>query len=221
MFLVELLQIKHAFQEESDGLVLVPKTSVLEAETTAPMPVLKHQHLSMPALQMNESSVSVDTKSVSTPSSKGMLSVNSYSNSLGKDKCVMLDFNAIFAQLEDDDKEEAYSCLFHADGSVLLKVRLPPGLPASTVLDDQSKSKPKDLALEMEYLYSKFIASSSAHTLNISHSLRAPLTRSFETDCMHRAVRKQSFLFNIFDEVAHSVLDLMLDSFRRFEMTQE
>ena len=91
------------------------------------------------------------------------------------------------------------------------------GLPKSAVLEDQDKTN--NFALQMEYLYNKFIKIGSLHEINLSHELRAPLIQFFERDKLHLTQKKESFLFNLFDQCAHSILQLMFDAYHRFTVT--
>eukprot|EP01084_Bolivina_argentea_P002059 3792_1 len=116
-------------------------------------------------------------------------------------------------------KESMYTYLFNTNGNLLMKLQLPPGLPKSAVLTDSVASN--NLALEMEYLYNKFIKIDSIHEINLPHFIKSPLIKFFENDKLHLKQKQESFLFNVFDESANSILQLMLDSYHRFVLTDK
>jgi len=112
-----------------------------------------------------------------------------------------------------------YTYLFRNDGTILMKLALPPGLPPSAALEDVHKKK--SLALQMEYLFNKFIKPGAVHEVNLSHGVRMPLRRFFGAERLHLKHGKvESFIFNIFDEAALQILELMVDSFGRFATTK-
>ncbi len=82
------------------------------------------------------------------------------------------------------------------------------------------KKRKECLGLQMEYLYNKFIKRGSLYTLNLPGGLTETLWRFFEKDKSHQNQPKESFLFNVLDDCAYIILDLMLDSFRRFAATE-
>eukprot|EP01083_Nonionella_stella_P287273 977771_1 len=114
---------------------------------------------------------------------------------------------------------QIFSYLLNNTGSIFMKIELAPGLPMSAVLDGPLKTN--HFGIQMDYLYNKFIKSGSYMEMNISYDLKAPLVQIFETDKSHLKQPKESFLFTVFDEVAHSILELMLDSYHRFIVTDE
>ena len=73
----------------------------------------------------------------------------------------------------------------------------------------------------MQYLYHKFIKVGSDHEINLSHDTRAHFYQYFEVNQSHLNEKKESFIFNIFDECALNVLNLMMDAFHRFVLTEE
>ena len=100
----------------------------------------------------------------------------------------------------------------------MMKLELPEGLPLSSVLEDDVKQN--NLGLQMEYLYNKFIKEDSLVTVNLPYGIRSTLTMFFEAERAHSSQPKESFLFDIMDESALNILDLMLDSFGRFTLTE-
>jgi len=120
---------------------------------------------------------------------------------------------------KDGKLPRMHTFLFRDNGSIMLKLELPPGLPPSIALEDVHKKN--NLALQYEYLFQKFIRQSAVHEVNLSHGVRTPLCRFFGTERMHLTHGKvESFIFNIFDEAARQILELMCDSFSRFASTR-
>ena len=73
----------------------------------------------------------------------------------------------------------------------------------------------------MEYIYHKFIKPGAVHEVNLSHGVRSPLRRFFDRDRAHLSHGKvESLIFNVFDEAALQILELMVDSFGRFASTK-
>ena len=73
----------------------------------------------------------------------------------------------------------------------------------------------------MEYIYEKFIRPRSLHEVNLSYGVRAPLVKFFDKDSLHLNHGKlESYIFNIFDQAALMILELMVDSFGRFASTK-
>ena len=73
----------------------------------------------------------------------------------------------------------------------------------------------------MEYIYEKFIKPESTYEVNLSYGVRQPLIKFFERDGLHKNHGKvESFIFNIFDQAALMILELMVDSFARFASTK-
>jgi len=107
------------------------------------------------------------------------------------------------------------------DDTLIMKLELPPGLPPSTALEDVDGQS--SLSLQFEYIFRKFIRPGALHEVNLPYQIRSDLCTFFEhrNTRSFRGTRIESFIFNIFDEAALQILELMVDSFGRFASTAE
>jgi len=108
-----------------------------------------------------------------------------------------------------------YTHLFR-DNSLFMKLELPPGFPPSTELEEvESRSS---LSLQFEHIFLKFIRPGALHEVTLPHQLRSDLCTFFEQKHFHSLhnTRTECSIFNIFDEAALEILELTMDSFRRF-----
>ena len=113
-------------------------------------------------------------------------------------------------------KNSIHSYIFHNDGSIYIRIELPPKLPMSTILNNN-----ENLVEQMTALYHKYVSNQGMHELNISYDSRKRLKEFFEVKLKKKKDGGEddleSFVFNVLDEVAKEILTLMIDSFRRFQ----
>ncbi len=107
-------------------------------------------------------------------------------------------------------KNKIYSYIFSRDGSIYIRIELPSKLPMTTIINEFN-----NLNEQMFALYNKYINSENAiHEINISYELRKYLAQIFENI---NVKINESFAFNILDETTKEILELMIDSFKRFK----
>ena len=152
---------------------------------------------------MNKSPKSSPLKAPSTPVFAALTSYNKSTSSGwdSRDKHNMV-------------KQSIHSYIFHDDGSIYIRIELPPKLPMSTLLNDYD-----NLIDQMLGLYKKYISENSIHEVNIGYESRRKLKEFFEIKLSQkqRDVDLESFVFNVLDVAAKEILLLMIDSFRRFQ----
>eukprot|EP01084_Bolivina_argentea_P013187 24718_1 len=113
----------------------------------------------------------------------------------------------------DNIGDKLYTYLFHNNGSIMTPIYLSPKIPQTIIISENKNN----LFLQMKHLYNKYIKISSDNELNISYEVRSSLINYFENVNEDRDYK----VFNIMDEVAVEVLQLLQDSFRRFRLTDE
>jgi len=250
LFITELVQIKYAFQLKNHSVVIVPKFSVsthsVDSETDDYFDTEKYTVIDFHATERRRSSIrsatpfSLLSRTVTPTLREGDVTAEQSEpkSSVGNESpvstsCILSGINRKLSSCGRRGSESAsheitragklprmHTFLFGNDGSIRIKLVLPQGLPPSTALQDVHKKD--DLALQFEYIFQKFIEPGALHEVNLSHGVRSTLCSIFDTERTHLTHGKvESFIFNVFDEAALQILELMCDSFSRFAFTRD
>eukprot|EP01084_Bolivina_argentea_P002594 4798_1 len=110
----------------------------------------------------------------------------------------------------DVDNDGIYSYIFDGIGSYGLKLKIAANIPRPVIICDAN-----NIQKQMLYLYDKYVKYYSEYELNLSSSAKTCLCRIFENEKDFNELTDVES-FNIFDNAAIEIINLLKDPFHRF-----